>query len=100
MLSRSRLGCEFAAAETATAEIQKMIAGKTMPQIVASLKAAVLDTTRAFMPRVANILDAFENAGVELRIGVQTKGKEGVPGLELKTRERGMASYGARGKRR
>jgi len=85
---------QFAAAETATAEIQKMIAGKTMPQVARELgQNSVLDTIRAFMPRVANILDAFENAGVELRIGVQTKGKEGVPGLTLKTKERGMASW-------
>lgn len=85
---------QFAAAETATAKIQKMIAGKTMQQVARKLgQTAVLDTTRAFMPRVANILDAFENAGVELRIGVQTIGKEGVPGIKLKTRERGMASW-------
>jgi len=85
---------QFAAAETATAEIQKMIAGKTMPQVARELgQNAILDTTRTIMPRVANILDAFENAGVELRIGVQTKGKEGVPGLELKTRERGKAQW-------
>jgi hypothetical protein len=85
---------QFAAAETATAEIQKMIAGKTVQQVARELgQNAVLDTTRAFMPRVANILDQFEKVGIQLRIGVQTKGKQGLPGIQLKTTERGLASW-------
>jgi hypothetical protein len=85
---------QFAAAETATAEIQKMIAGKTVQQVARELgQNAVLDTTRVLMPRVANILDQFEKAGIKLRIGVETKNEKGLPGIQLKTTERGLASW-------
>lgn len=85
---------QFAAAETATIEIQNMISGKTMPQVARTLaETATLDTTRIIMPRVANILDAFEKSGIQLRIGVQTRGKEGIPGIKLESRTRGQASW-------
>ncbi len=85
---------QFAAAETATAKIQKMIGGKTMPQVARQLgKTAVLDTTRTIMPRVANILDEFEKAGIRLGIGVATKNKEGVPGVYLNPTWSGVAAW-------
>jgi hypothetical protein len=85
---------QFAAAETATAEIQSMISGKTMPQVARTLaETATLDTTRIIMPRVANILDAFEKSGIQLRIGVQTRGKQGILGIKLESRTRGQASW-------
>lgn len=75
---------QIARAETATAEIQNMIAGKTMPQVARELgRTATLDTTRIIMPRVANILDAFEKQGIKLEIGVQMNGKRGVPNIQL-----------------
>ena len=85
---------QFAAAETATAEIQKMIAGKTMPQVARELgQTAILDTTRSIMPRVANILDDFEKAGIQLRIGFTTAGKSGIPGINLQSTTRGKAAW-------